>query len=256
MVSVLWCIYRCQLNIIDWLAEQFQLLCRVRDDKNGNGGMYSDVFVSNLKTSSAMLCISFWHYFISVTNSPVSLLLNSCFFFSSFLFWGEIFLSARWGFFFSAAQFVSLPLRLCALVSFRHLYLQINQTKKHLCLNEASSFYPPLCAASWFGVFVRADGQEVAELWRWKRIQATWRRRHWSLSPLCLSLSRPVRPSVRAPSKGRLSRHKGHSERTHTHTHMKTERNTPSSDWTNGHWVRHFRTTLIASYNESKGLCF
>lgn len=141
------------------MAEQFQLLCRVRDDKNGNGGQSEN----ELRDAALYQFLALFYFCDKFTCVFAAELV---FFFSSFLFWGEIFLSARWGFFFSAAQFVSLPLRLCALVSFRHLYLQINQTKKHLCLNEASSFYPPLCAASWFGVFVRADGQEVAELWR------------------------------------------------------------------------------------------
>lgn len=82
------------------------------------------------------LWISFWHYFVSVTNSPVSA--GELVFFSpSFLFWGEIFLSAQWGFCFSTAQFVFLPLCLCALVSFWRLYLRINQ--EYLYINEAES---------------------------------------------------------------------------------------------------------------------
>lgn len=56
-------------------------------------------------------------------------------------------------------------------------------------------------------------------LCRRRGFEATWRRPHWSLSPRCLSLSRPVPPSVCAASKRRLS-HLGATQE--THMQMKT----------------------------------
>lgn len=215
-----------------------------------------------------------------MTNSPVSLLVN-LFLFPSFLFWGEIFLSAPWGFF----LYFCLCLSLYALVSFlAFFYLQINQNQKYLylnktrrCLNVAgivpcdTSNHQPFpqthpsirhCVQHHdFVCLFRVKGQEMDELWRWKGIQATWQRLHWSLSPLCLSLSPSVCPSVPALSKRRLSHHKGHSEHTHTHIYIqrrKKERSTPSSDWTNGHSVMSeaLQGALIVLSNESKELCF
>lgn len=192
------------------------------------------------------LRISFWHYSLPLTNSPVSLLVN-LFFFSS------LFSLSGWDIFISSVGFLSLSRTriclpaspsLCSCQLFWHLCVANKPNWKYLCINkwgrgavwkrrETTSLvtpqdantsvylsvylfiYPPPPPVLHHGPFV---WQEMDELCRWKGIQATWRRPHWSLSPLCLSLTRPVRPSVPAPSKGRLSRHKGRSEHTHTHT--------------------------------------
>lgn len=90
------------------------------------------LLVSNIlfaETNSTMpLCFSFFS-FVSVTNSPMSPLLN-LFFCPSFLFWGDIFLSAPLGFFFSAS--------LVCLSSLWHLFLN-EPNQKYLYINMSRS---------------------------------------------------------------------------------------------------------------------
>lgn len=167
--------------------------------------------------------------------------------------------------------FLPLSLSLCSCQLFGiFFYLQINQNQKYLylnktrrCLNVAGivpcdtsnhqpfpQIHPSIrhCVPHHgFVCLFRVKGQEMDELWRWKGIQATWQRLHWSLSPLYLSLSPPVCPSVPAPSKRRLSHHKGHSEHTHTHTYIyREERKKEAHPLLTGQmdtrwWVRLFR---------------
>lgn len=203
----------------------------------------SERFLCAETNTTMPLCISFLHYFVSVTNSPVSLLLN-LFFFPSFLFWGEIFLSAPWGFFFSTAQCVLLPPCLSVLLS---AFGICKQTK------------PKIFVCKW--------GQELFESsYHWEAAlscDTTIHRRvlHHGLLCLCerrdrkwtrcgdergfrprgggytgasvLCVCRWVAPSVHLS--GRPQRDVCPATRviqnTHTHIQMRTERSTPSSDW-------------------------
>lgn len=79
----------------------------------------------------------FWHYFVPMTNSPVSLLVN-LFFFSLFSLLG-------WGIFISSMGFlflnrtVFLPLCVCALVSFWRLCFANKPNQNYLYINKARS---------------------------------------------------------------------------------------------------------------------
>ena len=168
-------------------------------------------------------------------------------------FFSSLFSLSGWDIFISSVGFLSLSRTriclpaspsLCSCQLFWHLCVANKPNWKYLCINKwgrgavwkrreadqscdtsrRQSFHLSIYLFIYLSISlpVLHHGpfvwQEMDELCRWKGVQATWRRPHWSLSPLCLSLTRPVRPSVPAPSKGRLSRHKGRSERTHTHT--------------------------------------
>lgn len=188
------------------------------------------------------LCISFWHYFVSVTNAPVSLLVN-LFFFSLFSLLGwDIFISSMGFLFLHRAVCISafLSACLCQLLAFvfankpNQKYLYINKARS--CLKVAHhwetanplvlfeipmlslnpSLKPCHCAASCFGVYVWVEGQEMDELRRWKGIQA-----HVAAATLepqsSVSVAESPRPSIcPCALKGTFVPPQG-SFRTHTH---------------------------------------
>lgn len=106
---------RCFLNNYQWLLLYF--LCKTNN------------CVATVYQFLARFC--FCDKFTCVSAGELVL-------FPSFLFWGEIFLSAPWGFFFSTAQFVFLPLCLRALVSFWHLFAN-KPNQNYLYINKARS---------------------------------------------------------------------------------------------------------------------
>lgn len=197
-----------------------------------------------LQKQTSKYCIGlFFSLFLLLWQIHLCLCWWTCFFFPLFSFGARYFYQLH-GVSFCISASVSLSMLLSAFWHF-FFYLQINQNQKYLylnktrrCLNVAgivpcdTSNHQPFpqthpsirhCVQHHgFVCLFRVKGQEMDELWRWKGIQATWQRLHWSLSPLCLSLSPSVCPSVPALSKRRLSHHKGHSE--HTHTHIYTEK--------------------------------
>lgn len=96
-------------------------------------------FILFAETDSTMaLCFSFWHYFVSVTNSPVSLLLNLFFFLPLFSFGVRYFYQLR-GVSFSQPRslYFFLSASVC-LSSFWHLFAN-KPNQKYLYINKSGS---------------------------------------------------------------------------------------------------------------------
>lgn len=232
------------------------------------------------------LRISFWHYSLPLTNSPVSLLVN-LFFFSS------LFSLSGWDIFISSVGFLSLSRTriclpaspsLCSCQLFWHLCVANKPNWKYLCINKwgrgavwkrretdqscdtsrrqyfrlsiCLSIYlsaTPPCAASW-SVRVTGNGRVVQMKGDSGHVAAA------TLEPQSsVSVADSPRPSICPRAlKGTFVLPQG-SFRTHAHTYRWRQKEahpllTGQMD-TRWLWERHFRITLIASHNGGGGLC-
>lgn len=211
------------------------------------------------------LRISFWHYSLPLTNSPVSLLVN-LFFFSS------LFSLSGWDIFIRSVGFLSLSRTriclpaspsLCSCQLFWHLCVANKPNWKYLCINKwgrgavwkrretdqscdtsrrqyfrlsiCLSIYlsatPPLCC-----IMVRSCDRK----WTSCADERGFRPRgggHTGASVLCVC--RWLAPSVHLSPRPQRDVCPATRvvQNTRTHIQMKTERSAPSSNRTNGHSV-------------------